>query len=342
MEWQLLCRGDSLSWLLELDTPGVRYLALRDLLALPEDDPELQSARQAAHTDGPIATILDAMDEPGYWAEPGSGYLPKYRSTVWSILTLAQLGASAALDERIGRGCAYLLDHALAPGGQFASSTAPSGTVDCLQGNMCWALLELGYDDPRLDTAFEWMARTTTGEGMAPASDRNAVRRYYAGKCGPLFACGANNKLACAWGATKVMLAFGRLPAERRTPLIERAIEQGVEWLLSIDPATGAYPTGYTDKPSGNWWKFGFPVFYVTDVLQIAEALVALGYGNDPQLANTLDLIRSKQDADGRWTLEYGYAGKMWADFGAKRQPNKWVTLRALRVLRATAPGEHI
>jgi hypothetical protein len=336
MSWQALCKGDSLSWLLEPDSPGVRYLALRDLVDVPEDDPELQSARLAAHTDGPIAAILAEMDDSGYWAEPGRGYLPKYRSTVWSILSLAHLGASAALDERIGRGCAYLLDHALAPGGQFASSTAPSGTVDCLQGNMCWSLLELGYDDPRLDTAFEWMARTTTGDGMAPASDRQAERRYYAGKCGPLFACGANNKLACAWGATKVMLAFGRLPAERRTPLIEQAIDQGVEWLLNIDPATGAYPTGYSDKPSGNWWKFGFPVFYVTDVMQIVEALIALGRGGDPRLLNALDLIRGKQDRLRRWLLEYDYTGKTWVDFGTKRQPNKWVTLRALRVLKAT------
>jgi hypothetical protein len=238
------------------------------------------------------------------------------------------------MDERIGRACAYLLEHALLPEGQFSIQGTPSTTVDCLQGNLCYALLALGYDDPRLVAAFEWMAQTTTGEGLAPASDRTAPRRYYAANYGPLFACGANNKLGCAWGAVKVMLAFGQWPAERRTPLVERAIQQGVEWLLSIDPATAAYPTGYTDKPSGNWWKFGFPVFYVTDLLQLVEALAWLGHGRDPRLANTLDLIRDKQDAQGRWPLEYDYAGKTWIDVGPKRQPNKWVTLRALRVLK--------
>jgi hypothetical protein len=213
----------------------------------------------------------------------------------------------------------------------------PSTTIDCLQGNLCWALPTLGCDDARLEGAFEWMARTTTGESLAPASDRSAPRRYYAGKCGPLFACGANNKLGCAWGAVKVLLAFGQLPAERRTPLLERAIEQGVAWLLEIDPATAAYPTGYSDKPSGNWWKLGFPVFYITDLLQLVESLVALGHGRDPRLANALALIRDKQDAQGRWPLEYDYAGKTWIDVGKKRRPNKWVTLRALRVLKAVA-----
>jgi hypothetical protein len=335
MSWQAQLKGDSLAWLLEPDTPGMRYLALRDLLDRTEGDPELRAAQKLAHAEGPIATILAAMDEAGYWAEPGPGYRPKYRSAVWAIITLAQIGASAALDGRIARACAYLLEHALASGGQFTITGAPSGTVDCLQGNLCWALLALGYDDPRLQSAFEWMARSVTAEGVSAADDRQAPARYYAGKCGPLFACGANNKLPCAWGAVKVMLAFSKWPVERRTPLIEEAIEQGVEFLFSSDPALAQYPTGWSDKPSGNWWKFGFPVFYVTDVLQTVEALVALGYGRDPRLAHALAVIREKQDVQGRWLLEYDYAGKTWVDFGAKKRPNKWVTLRALRVFKA-------
>ncbi len=195
--------------------------------------------------------------------------------------------------------------------------------------------MELGYDDPRLKKAYQWMARTVTGDGIAPMQDRDAAIRYYAGKCGPTFACGANNKLPCAWGGVKVMLAFSKLPEDQRTPLIKKAIQQGVNFFFSIDPMTAAYPTGYAEKPSGNWWKFGFPVFYITDLLQLAESLVRLGYGNDPRLSSTLDFIREKQDREGRWLLEYDYTGKTWIDFGKKKQPNKWVTLRALRVLKS-------
>jgi hypothetical protein len=274
------------------------------------------------------------MSKDGYWAEPGPGYLPKYRSTVWALVILAQLGASAKQDERIALACSYLLEHALAPGGQFSSTGPPSGTADCLQGNMCWALTELGYDDPRLDLAYEWTARSVTGEGLAPAHERGTPARFYAGKCGPLFRCGSNNKMPCAWGGTKVMLAFSTLPKERRTPMIEDAIRQGVDFFFSVDPAEATYPSGWSNKPSGNWWKFGFPVFYVTDILQIVEALVRLGYGIDPRLSNALALIREKQDEEGRWPLEYSYTGKTWVEFGKKKEPNKWVTLRALRVLK--------
>jgi hypothetical protein len=333
MAWQNQLRGDSLNWLLESDSPGVRYLALRDLVESPKL--ELIKARNLSHRQGPISAVLSKMDERGFWSKPGPGYNPKYFSTVWSIILLAQLGASIEEDKRIRKACAYIVDNALTSTGQFTASGAPSGTADCLQGNLIWALAEIGYQDSRLESAIDWMARTVTGEGIAPLIDKKAEIRYYAGKCGPNFACGANNKLPCAWGGVKVMLALSGIPKKSQTPVIKRAINKGVDFLFSVDPAVANYPSGYSNKPSGNWWKFGFPVFYVTDLLQNVEALVGLGFGRDRRLKAALEFVRGKQDADGRWPLEYDYGGKTWVDFGEKKQPNKWVTLRALRLLKA-------
>ena len=339
MSWQDQLKGDSLSWLLESRTPEVRYLALRDLLEYPQTDPELRAVCKAAHNKGPIAAILAEMDRAGYWVKPGPSYNHNYRSTVWSIILLAELGASVTEDERIAKACAYLLDHALTEGGQFTMAGAPPSTVDCLQGNLAWAVHELGYDDLCLERAFDWMARGVTGENIAPLEDGQATDRYYAGKCGPTFACSYNSKLPCAWGCVKVLLAMGKWPEERRTPLIKRAIDQGIDFLLSVDPAEATYPTGRNPKPSKNWWKFGFPVFFVTDLLQLVEVLVTLGCGADPRLSRALAIILEKQDVNGRWALEYDYAGRTWVEFGEKKQPNKWVTLRALRVLKAISAG---
>ncbi|MDD5468267.1 MAG: hypothetical protein PHS96_10705 [Anaerolineales bacterium] len=334
MAWRDHLKGDPLTWLLEAESPGVRYLALRDLCDLPPEDKELKAARRAAHERGPIAAVLDQMDPAGFWEQPGPGYYPKYRSAVWSLITLALLGARLEEDPRLQRACVYQLDHALTPGGQFSVNGAPSGTADCLQGNLCWALVELGCEDSRLEVAYDWLARSVTGEGIAPITERNAPVRYYAGKCAPVFACGSNNKLPCAWGGVKVMLALGRWPAARRTAPMQAAIQQGIDFFFSVDPATAAYPTGFTTKPSSNWWKFGFPLFYITDLLQLVEALVACGYGADPRLENAWKIILDKQDSNGCWPLEYNYGGKTWVDYGEKKQPNKWVTLRAVRALK--------
>ncbi|MBN1265015.1 MAG: hypothetical protein JXA25_05955 [Anaerolineales bacterium] len=337
MSWMDQLNGDSVSWLLEQKDPGVRYLARRDLLDLPPDNSELAANRETAHREGPIADVLKAMQPEGFWERPGAGYNPKYRSTVWAVILLAQLGAMADCDIRIHRACSYLLDFALTDHGQFTATGSPSGTIDCLQGNLCWALLEMGYKDPRISKALEWMARSVTGEGIAPKEEKDAPVRYYAYQCGPLFACGPNLKQSCAWGAVKVMLAFGRVPQNQRTPLMDRAVQAGADFLLGTDPAEAAYPTGGPEKPNRSWWTFGFPVFYVTDVLQNVEALVSNGFGSDPRLRNAVRLIHDKQDSDGRWLLEYSYKGKTWGDYGEKKTPNPYVTLRACRVLKHTA-----
>jgi hypothetical protein len=334
MNLKELLKADSLPWLLEESDPGVRYLALRDIIGLSENDPELTAARQVAHQHGPIAAILAEMLPDGYWVEPGPGYNPKYRSTVWSLILLASLGASLKEDKRIQKAIEYFWEQALAPGGQIASATAPSGTADCLQGNLCWALSELGSTDARLDKAYDWMARTVTGEGIAALGDKSTPLRFYAGKCGPDFACGANDKRSCAWGAARIILAFSVLPGEKRTPVIGRAVARGIEFFLKDDPVKAPWPHAYAPKPSSNWWKFGFPVFYITDLLLVAEVLTALGCAGDPRMKNLIQLVLDKQDKDGRWILENDYAGKTWGDWGEKKQPNKWVTLRAMRVIK--------
>lgn len=326
--------ADALDWLLEEKDPGVRFLALRDLVALPEGDAELEAARkQALARGGAIAKTLDAMNPEGYWVKPGGGYSPKYRSIVWSIILLGQLGARAQDDTRIATACAYLLDHALAPGGQFSTSRSGAETMDCLQGNLCWSLSELGYADPRLAIAHDWMARSVTGEGIAPKEETDAPEHYFRYKMGPLFQCAVNYGFSCAWGGIKVMLGLASIPAGQRTPAIERAIAAAAEYMLDNDVANVGYIAG-GGVHSKWWWNFGFPMFYTGDILQNVDALVRLGYGKDERLQPALELVRSKVDAEGRWSLDRGYSGQMWASFGTRGKPNKWVTLRALRVFK--------
>ena len=339
-DWKKALKADPTDWLLESDNPGVRYLALRDIVDAGEK--EVKAAKRIAHREGPIAEVLSKMDKEGFWAKPGAGYVPMYTGTAWAVILLAQLGAAIDMDKRIAAACAYILDHSLTKYGHFTTRGLPSSTLECLQGNLCYSLLELGCTDPRLDTAYELMARIVTGEGIAPRTDRKAPLRYYSGDlCGPGFACGGTLRKPCAWGAIKIMLAFGKLPTEKRTPMINRAIQMGIDFLLGVDPATAEYPPGYSPRPhprpSANWWKFGFPNYMVADILQNAEALARLGYGKDPRLANALQLILDKQNDRGRWLLEKDYAGKTWGDFGPKKHPSKWVTLRALRVLKQAA-----
>jgi hypothetical protein len=328
---------EALAWLLEPQDAGVRYLALRDLVGLPADDPELAQARRDAHASGPIAKVLDAMQPEGWWEKPGPGYGPKYRSTVWAMILLGQLGAFISEDGRIQQAANYLLEHSLTYLGQFTCNGKLHGSFICLQGNLCKALMDMGVQDERLELAYRWMARSINGDGIAPASDKKAPVRYYAYQCGPGFVCGSNYGKPCAWGAVKVMAAFGSLPRSQWTSAVQRAVDTGLEFFYSVDPAEAEYPTPFDQKPNSAWWKFGFPVFYITDLLQLVEAALTIANEPDPRLNNALDAIRSHQDGQGRVSNQYSYVGKTLANFSDRLKPSKWVTLRVLRVLKLAA-----
>jgi hypothetical protein len=328
-------RADPLEWLLERRDPAVRHLALRQLLDRPADDPDVADSRRAAMAADPIASMLAAQEPAGYWQKPGPGYATKYRGTVWQLIFLDQLGADPQ-DERVARACEYVLSHAQAENGGFgASGVAGAGpppssrVIHCLNGNLLRALIGFGWlDDRRVIRAVEWQATAITGKGVTTWSA--------SGTCGPGFACAANEKLPCAWGAVKALGGLARVPVERRSLEVSRAIEAGADLLLSRDPVVADYPAGRGDKrPSDSWFKLGFPSGYVADVLQNLEVLAELGYARDPRLANALDWVLAKQDERGRWTNENAYAGMTWVKIERQGQASKWVTLRACRFLRS-------
>lgn len=324
-DWRSALNADPLPWLLERDDPAVRHQALRLLADEPDDAPVVRRALGAAMRVPPISSILDAQDPLGFWVKPGYGYGPKYTGTVWSLMFLDQMGANPR-DRRITRGCRYVLEHSQAPNGGFGFNATDSSVVHCLNGNLLRALLGFGWlDDEHVRAAIAWEARSITGEGFEGW--------HPWATSGPGFGCGINGTLPCAWGAIKALRGLARIPPRRRTAVVRRAIDQGVAFLLSRDPAEADYPT--RSKVSPNWFRLGFPSGYVADVLQDLEVLAELGHARDPGLSNALDLVLAKQDDLGRWRNEQPYRGRTFGGIDSKGRPSKWVTLRACAVLRA-------
>ncbi|MCO6453235.1 MAG: hypothetical protein J5I90_20810 [Caldilineales bacterium] len=318
---------DPLPWLLEPDpdNPSIRYFTLTDLLTRTEEDEEVREARAAIMRSGPVPAILDAQYPEGFWVKAGGGYSPKYRGTVWQIQFMGELGADPT-DERVRRGCEYVLTHTQARTGAFAASqtASPGSAIHCLTGNLLYALIRLGWlDDERVQAAITWLVNSITGD---PAP------RYYGwGTSGPGFACGINDGQPCAWGANKALKALLAIPADQRSPAVQRALDQGAEFLLSRDPTVADYP--FTEHVSSTWFKLGFPLSYWSDVLETLQILTDFGYGDDSRLQNAIDFVLSKQDDQGRWKLQNSLRGKMWMDIERQGQPSKWITLRALRAV---------
>ena len=58
------------------------------------------------------------------------------------------------------------------------------------------------------------------------------------------------------------------------------------------------------------------------------------------RLSEALDLVRSRRRSDGTWQLDAEYADDVSFTFGeVAGGPSRWITLRALRVLRWAEPA---
>lgn len=327
---------ETLNWLLEEDKaqPAIRYFTLRDILGYDKSDPQVVKAYKDIMLSGPIPKILSAQNPEGHWQKPGAGYSTKYRGTIWQIIFLASFGADKE-NPQVKKACEYVLTHAISPIGGFGYNGTPSGFIHCHSGNLCSSLIDLGYlEDERLQKAIEWQARLITGEGVSSLDSTSEKRRFYRYTPAPGFVCGPNGDKPCAWGAVKALKALGKVPPEKRTEIMNKAIEEGTKFLFGVDPAEAKYPTRLDIKPSSSWFKFSFPPAYVTDVLENAEVLVSLGFAGDGRMANTFKLISEKQNEQGKWLLERTSNGKMWVDIEEKGKPSKWITLNALKVLK--------
>ena len=327
MEMKTKIDPGTLKWLLEKDEerPGVRYFALKEILGLPEDSQEVREALAANMLSGPVPVILANQQPEGYWAKPGSGYGPKYQSTVWQIIFLADLGADPQ-NEQVRRGCEYLIRHTLSPNGTFSTGGGDKYELFCLAGNLIYALISLGFgDDPRILNAVEWNANTIL-KGAYPGcySQEN-------------FICAINESKPCAWGATKIIKAFLKIPEEQRSLAVRQALKAGETFFMSCDPAKADYP--YTNSVNPIWFNLHYPSGYWSDILEVTSLLVDLGYAHDPFLYNALELILQKQDKSGLWPMEQNkLMSKMWTNIDRQGKPSKWITLRVLRMLNKIDP----
>jgi hypothetical protein len=310
--------AEVLAWLLEAENPSVRYLALTDLLDRPKDDPQSRAAQAAIPGWGPAKTILDAQWPGGYWMRPGVGYSPKHKATVWQVVFLAALGTPQT--EAVGRACAYVFGHSRLPDGRFSAHKTAKGATACLNGNLLRAMLQLGYEDTRLGESLDALAEMVVRDGFCCRFNARGAP-----------AARMRDGLPCAWGAIKALGAFATASPELRSQAMGCAVAAGIGFLLGGDLAGGGSATVTESNPPRQ--RFGFPLGCTSDLLEALDVLARLGVGRDPRLMAAVEAVQAKRDKSGHWRLEQT-PENTWGDFGQVGRPNKWVTLRALTVLR--------
>jgi hypothetical protein len=332
-DWKSILKADPIDWLLERDNPSVRYYTLLDILGKPKNHPEVMETKKAIMESGVVPGILAKQAIGGYWDEVNRFYNAKYKGTVWQLIVLAELGAQGK-DRRIGKACEFILENSQdRESGGFSHRRAkagggqPSGVMPCLTGNMVWSLIRFGYsEDPRVQRGIDWLV---TYQRFDDGIEESPKGWPYDGK-EPCW-----GKHTCHMGVVKALKALAEIPPHRRTEDVKNTIGQGAEYMLAHHIHKRSHDLSRIAKTA--WLKFGFPLMWNIDALEILGILTRLGY-RDKRMQEAIDLVISKQDNQGRWLLENTFNGRFQVNIEQKGKLSKWVTLNALRALKSALP----
>jgi hypothetical protein len=329
-DWKSVLKADPTGWLLEKDNPSVRYFTLSQILDKPASNFEVQEAKKEIMTVGVVPQILAKQNSGGYWEEPDRFYTAKYKGTVWQLVILAELAADER-DERVKKACEFILETSQErKSGGFSAWLSVtvgggrySGVLPCLTGNMVWSLIRLGFlGDPRVQRGVEWIVqyqRFDDGEAYPPK-----VWPYEK-------ATSCISKHSCHMGVVKALKALAEIPVEKRSTEVADTLDRGIEYMLKHHIFKRSHNLSKVSKPG--WLRLGFPLMYQTDVLEILGILTSLGC-KDERLQEAVDLVLSKQDENGMWTLENTFNGRFQVNIEQKGAVSKWVTLNALKALK--------
>ena len=327
--WKSLLKNDPTDWLLEPNNPSVRYFTLKDLLGKKEDHGDVVKAKANIMSSIPVLKILGKQEPGGYWGKPEDFYVrSKYKGTVWSFLLLAELGADGE-DERIRKAAEFIFSWSqdresggFAYQGTEKNGGRHSGVLPCLTGNMAFSYLRFGYkDDPRLKHAIRHLAAFQRFDDEREPPKEWPYNKYV----------DCYGKHTCHMGAAKALKALAEVPPRNRTKAMKDTLTEGTEYFLLHHIYKRSHDLSKVSKPG--WLRFGFPLMYQTDVLELLDILTGLGC-RDERMQDAVDLVMENQDEKGRWLMRNSMNGRMATSIERKGKPSKWVTLRALKVLK--------
>jgi hypothetical protein len=292
---------------LEAETATIRYLTLVELMGLSGEDDRVQEARQAIMREGPVPAILAGQTDAGNWAGEHSFYTPKYRSTHWSLMLLTELHVDGR-DPRFRRGVEFMLGDTA---GRLNERLTMNGSgLSCLYGNILRYVCHAGLaGDERAGAMIDYIVREMDNDNCR---------------------CDWNGGYGCAWGVARTLWGLAGLPEAMRSPAVQRAMEQGLEFLLARGklPA-GDYPVADGSRAHSIWSRLNFPLFYQADVLFCLRVVHDLAALDTPGAQEGLDWLVGRRQKNGRWRGSSPFRRRTWPQMGGPEETSRWVTLQA-------------
>jgi len=300
--------------------PAIRWQVLRDLVGAPPEEVATERARVA--TEGWGARLLALQGEDGLW--DGGTYRPG-----WADETRAFFDAWTPT---------HFTLQALMEYGVDPDAPAVVAALDRVRENARWDYDGSPYFDGEVEPCINGTALAVAAYFRQPGTrivERILERHLPDGG----WNCWAQDATAVSSFHSTICAVEGLLAWERAgdgpaslLTAARTAREAGEEYLLARR-LLRRLSTGEVVDP--RFTMLSYPVRWYYDVLRGLDHL-RLADRRDERLEEAVALLRSKADARGMFPYENQHQGPAWFEMEMEGEgfPSRWVTLRALRVLK--------
>jgi hypothetical protein len=305
-----------INYLMEGD-PSIRWQTLRDLLGAPEV--EWQAERRRTLDTGWGAQLLAHQDANGIWG--GGLYSPKWISSTYTLLALIHTGIPAD-HAPARRGAQILLDGLL---GETCDAEFERNMKDmdrCIVGMLLQIAAYFGIDDARREAILDNLLHETMPDGG--------------------WNCRKGRKMSnrpephhSSFHTTFSVLDGLREYMEQARGLRGEEVlsaEAGARELMLQHRLVYSDHTGQVINP--HFTRLAYPYRWHYSILRGLEYFARAGARRDDRLQGAIDWLKARRSPDGLWPLEHKYAAKEFFTMERVGKPSRWVTLRALRVLK--------
>jgi len=299
-----------LTWLLDAD-PSIRWQVMRDLTGAAAAEVAAERARVA--TEGWGRHLLDQQRPDGQWGDGISTKL--WWSNMYTLVWLRDLGIdpeSAGARAAIDRVRAHVTW-----GAEFGHSPFFDGEVEpCINGRVAALGAYFGVRSDRLVDRL--LGEQLADGGWNCEAERGSVRSSF------------HTTICVLEGLLAFEQAFGAAPPI--TGARTRAHEYLLERHLLRRRSTG-------EIINVEWTRLSFPTLWHYDVLRGLDYLRAAGVTPDARVDEAVAAVTHRRQhglaaVEGRWRLDARHKNTLYPGMaGEVDAPNRWITLRALRVL---------
>lgn len=294
-----------IDWLLDSD-PAIRWQVLRDLTDAPDE--AIASERARVASEGWGHRLLERQRDDGNWGDGVT--LPFWWTNLYTLVYLRDLGVDPA--EARTRSAIERVRDNVTWGPEFGDSPFFEGEVEpCINGRVVALGAYFGQRSDRLVDRL--LGEQLSDGGWNCEAERGSTRSSF------------HTTICVLEGLLAFETAFGAdasLAAART-----RAHEYMLERRLLKRLSTGAV----IDE---SWTRFAFPTLWHYDVLRALDHLRAAAVPPDVRAEEAVAIVRQRRTSDGTWLRDVRHRDTLYDEMsGPVNTPNRWVTLRALRVL---------